>query len=28
VAMTLAIIFLGVYPTPMIGTLQSLAAAF
>ena len=28
VAMTLAIIFLGVYPTSMIGTLQSLAAAF
>lgn len=27
-AMTLAIIYLGVYPTPMIDTLQSLASAF
>ena len=28
VAMSLAIIYLGVYPSPMINTLQSLAAAF
>jgi len=27
-AMTAAIIYLGVYPTPMIGTLQNLASAF
>jgi len=26
--MTLAIIYLGVYPTPMINTLQGLAGAF
>lgn len=27
-AMTAAIIYLGVYPTPMISTLQNLASAF